>query len=70
MAETLACGYSYENTQHELSNEYKHDRFLEGFQGVIMLRMKVALALEGLLSELCLCNGLRIGHLFPVLEYL
>ena len=26
MTETLANGYSYESTQRELSNEYKHDR--------------------------------------------
>ena len=27
MTETLAHGYSSENTQRELSNEYQHDRF-------------------------------------------
>ena len=26
MTETLACGYSFESTQLELSNEYQHDR--------------------------------------------
>ena len=26
MIETLANGYSYESTQRELSNEYRHDR--------------------------------------------
>ena len=26
MTETLANGYSFENTQQELSNEYQHDR--------------------------------------------
>ena len=26
ITETLACGYSYESTQQELSYEYQHDR--------------------------------------------
>ena len=32
MTETLANGHSSESTQQELSNEYQHDRGLEGFQ--------------------------------------
>ena len=29
---TLVYGYLSENTQRELSNEYQHDRVLDGFQ--------------------------------------
>ena len=32
MIETLSNRYSAESTQRELSNEYQHDRFLNGFQ--------------------------------------
>ena len=32
MTLTLAHGYSTESTQWELSNEYQHDRVLDGFQ--------------------------------------
>ena len=32
MTETLAHGYSSESAQLELSNEYQHDRGLDGFQ--------------------------------------
>ena len=32
MTETLAYGYSSESTQQVLSNEYQHDRVLDGFQ--------------------------------------
>ena len=32
MIETLAYCYSYESTRRELSNEYQHGRFLDGFQ--------------------------------------
>ena len=51
MSETLAHGYSSESTQRELSNEYHHDRVLDGFQKSFVLWMKVASALEGL--KLC-----------------
>ena len=32
MAETLAHGYASDSTQGELSNEYQHDRGLDGSQ--------------------------------------
>ena len=53
MAETLAHGYSSESTQRELSNKYHHDR-VEIFKNlcVVVLRMKVASALEGLMLTL------------------
>ena len=44
MTETLACEYSSESTQRELSNEYLHDKVYF----VFVLWMKVASALEGL----------------------
>ena len=51
MTKTLVHGYSSESTQLELSNEHQHDRVQMVFKNlyVIVLRMKVALALEGLL---------------------
>ena len=51
MTETLAHGYSSESTQHELSNEYQHDRVYMFFQNLsgIVLWMKVALAWERLI---------------------
>ena len=54
MTETLAYGYSSESTQQELSNEYQHDRVLMVFKNIciLVLRMKVALALEGLMRSL------------------
>ena len=44
MIETLANGYSSENTQQELSNEYKHNQVSMVFKSlcIIVLRMKVA----------------------------
>ena len=50
MTETLAYGYSYENTPCELSNEYQHDRVYMVFINlrILALRTKEALALEGL----------------------
>ena len=50
MTETLAHGYSSENTQQELFNEYQHDRVSMFFKHlcVLVLWTKVALALEGL----------------------
>ena len=50
MTETLANGYSYESARRELSNEYQHDRAGMVFKcfSVLVLRMKVASALEGL----------------------
>ena len=32
MTKTLAHGYSSKSANRELSNEYQHDRVLEGFQ--------------------------------------
>ena len=51
--ETLACGYSSDSAQWELSNKYQHDRVKMVFKilCIIVLWMKVALALEGLLYE-------------------
>ena len=53
MIETLANGYSYESTRRELSNEYQHDRVLMVLKKncVFVLWMKVASALEGLISD-------------------
>ena len=50
MTETLAYGYSFESTKRELTNEYQHDRVYIVFMSlcVLVLRMKVASALEGL----------------------
>ena len=47
MNETLAYGYSSESAQHGLSNEYEHDRVSKNLR-VLVLRTKVAPALEGL----------------------
>ena len=54
MTETLACGYSSQSTQHELSNEYQHDRVQKVFKNlcVIVLWTRVASALEGLITSL------------------
>ena len=43
-------GYSVESTRRELSNEYQHDRVSMVFKDfcILVLRMKVASALEGL----------------------
>ena len=51
MTETLAYGYSSESTPRELSNEYQNDRVYTFFQNlyILVLWMKVALALEGLI---------------------
>ena len=51
--EALANGYSYESTQQELFNEYQHDRVLMFFKNicVLVLWMKVASALEGLVKS-------------------
>ena len=53
LTKTLANGYSYESAQRELSNEYQYDRVQMFFRNlcVIVLWMKVALVLEGLLHE-------------------
>ena len=55
MTETLAHRYSSENTQRKLSNEYQHDRVFKSFS-VLVLRRKVASALEGLTFSLFLIN--------------
>ena len=53
MTETLAHGYSSESTRQELSNEYQHDRVYMVFKNlcILVLRTKVASALEGFLSR-------------------
>ena len=50
ITETLANGYSSESTRHKLSNEYQDDRVSMFFQEycILVLRMKVFSALEGL----------------------
>ena len=50
MTETLACVYSSESTQRELSNEYQHDRVSMVFKNLCLrvLWTTVALALKGL----------------------
>ena len=52
MTENLANGYSYESAQRELSNEYPHDRVQMVFRNfcILVLSMKVASALEGLIK--------------------
>ena len=53
MTETLAYGYSSDNTQWELSNElYQHDRVKMVYKNIsiLVLWTKVASALEGLLT--------------------
>ena len=52
MSESLTHGYSSESTQQELSNMNTNMRKLNGFQKnlyVLVLWMKVALALQGLI---------------------
>ena len=53
MTETLVNGYSSESTQ-ELSNAYQHERVQMVFKDfcVLVLRTKVASALEGLRPEI------------------
>ena len=53
MIETLTYGYSSGSTQREPSNEYQHDMVYMVFKNVfiLVLRVKVALALERLISE-------------------
>ena len=57
MTETLANGCSSESTQRELSNEYQHDRVLTffNFLCILVLRAKVASALEGLILQQAVC---------------
>ena len=55
MTETLAHRYSSENTQRKPSNEYQHDRVFKRVS-VLVLRRKVASALEGLILSLFLIN--------------
>ena len=51
--ETLAHGYSTENTQRDLSNEYQYDKVWMILKNlcILMIWMKVASALEGLREE-------------------
>ena len=53
MTEALASGYSSENTQRELLNEYQHDRVLMVFQNIslLVLLTKVASALKWLIPQ-------------------
>ena len=53
MIETLANGYSSESTSRDLSDEYQHDRVKMVFRFfcILVLRTKVASALEGLIEE-------------------
>ena len=55
MTETLIHGYSSDSTEEELPNEYQHDRILKMkvFKRLwaIVLWIKVALALEGLMMQ-------------------
>ena len=46
MTETLIHGYSSESTQHELLNEYQHDRVSMFFKNLctLVLQMKVDFA--------------------------
>ena len=48
MTETLACGYSSESTQRELSSEYHHDRVYMVFKNLcfLVLWTKIGSALE------------------------
>ena len=50
ITQIMPNGYSSASTQRELSNEYQHDRVSMVFKDfcVLVLRMKVASALEGL----------------------
>ena len=50
MTETQEHGHLSESTQHELSNEYQHDKVQMVIKKLCIpvLWMKVALALEGL----------------------
>ena len=50
MTETLANGYSSESTQHEISNEYQHDKVKMVFKNccVHALEETIASAFEGL----------------------
>ena len=52
MAETVAHGYSSESTQRVLCYEYHHDRvkMILKYLCALVLRTKVASALEGLIS--------------------
>ena len=65
MNETLACGYSFESTQRELSNEYQHDRIKMFFLNlcVLVLLTKVASALDLGLSKVC---NYSLGCLFQL----
>ena len=60
MAETMANGYSSESTQQELSNEYQHDRVEMVLKNpcILVLRTKVALALDGLSINRLISSGI------------
>ena len=44
ITETLANGYSFESTQREISNEYKHDRDVMFSKNLCVLVLKTKLA--------------------------
>ena len=56
MTETLTYGYPSESPQQELSNEYQYDRVYMVFKNrcIFVLWIKVALAFEGLKTNLLL----------------
>ena len=63
MTETLAHGFSSENTRQELFNEYQHDRTWMVFKHlcILVLGKKVASALKGvkLVIHICLLLGFQ-----------
>ena len=72
MTETLANGYSSESTQGELSNEYQLDRVWMFFKNlcIFVLWMKVASALEGLISPGLHTANWHSWHSKPPLPYI
>ena len=55
MTEIIVHGYSSERTQGDLPNEYQYDRVQMVFKNIciLVLRTKVASALEGLINMSC-----------------
>ena len=72
MIEMLACGYSSDSTQRDLSNEYQHDKGWMVFRNrcIFVPRTKVALAFEGLRASMCVGweerggNGPDVGSIY------
>ena len=67
MTETLANGYSNESARRELSNEYQHDRVGKVFKSFsdLVLRMKVASALEGSSHRKAMISVFAVGIIQP-----